>query len=220
MGKTELTVATVDDKLARIDDITRHCAVLSVSKSVADAYKMASDMFELRALFTGQVLERLLSMQGTPLGFLTDKDSQGGYPGDKVRDCIIEACARGLRVLNNEFNIIAGRVYITRNGYERLCHDYPGMRDLKVLEGKIEMVGNAGAYVPMKATWLLNGIADSIEVSIPVKVNSGMGADAIIGKAFRKMYARVYTRITGSYQSDSDEQLVDDVIESVEGSAA
>lgn len=59
--------------------------------------------------------------------------------------------------------------------------------------------------MPMKATWLLHGKPDSLEVCIPVRVNSGMGADAILGKATRKILGRIHARITGSNQMIDDD---------------
>ncbi len=39
---------------------------------------------------------------------------------------------------------------------------------------------------------------DGTDMRIPVKVNGGMGADAILGKAERKMLFRIYQRVNGS----------------------
>ena len=52
--------------------------------------------------------------------------------------------------------------------------------------------------MPCKASWKLNGTPDVMEAEIPVRINAGMGSDAILGKAERKMRARIYNRITGT----------------------
>lgn len=201
----------VDVKLERIDEIGRETAPLRGLGTVKAAFRMAEAMQQLRQFIQGEVLEKMLAMQGSALGFRTDKDSSGGYPPDIVRDCLIEAVMRGLHPIGNEWNIIAGKCYVTREGFVRLVHDYPGLTDLKVLEGRVESVSQSGCYVPMRATWKLNGIADQIDVSVPVKINAGMGADAILGKANRKLLKRVFERITGSIQSDpDDDDLVDE----------
>lgn len=208
---------SVDDRLTRIDAITKRCEKFGLVKSFHRAIHVAQAMREIQDLMTGEVLENILYLQGSPLGFLTDKDSAGGYPPEKVRDLVIEATLMGLAVIGNEFNIIAGRIYATKNGLTRLVREFPGMTDLKITEGKPEPSNNnQGAYVPMTAKWLLNGQPDVIEAIIPVRVNSGMGADAIFGKATRKLLAKIYSRLTGSKQSfvdDPDDEIESEVVD-------
>ena len=210
---------SVDDRLSRIDEISKSCESYALTRSFHRTIAVAKAMRELKALMTGEVLQHCLDLQSSQLGFLTDKDRDGGYPADVVRDVVIEATLRGLSVCGNELNIISGRLYATKNGLARLVKELPGFADLKLVEGKPENAGNgAGAYVPMKATWTLNGQADHLDAIIPVKVNAGMGADAILGKANRKMLARIYSRVTGSNQSYEDDS--DAGSESVEAKEA
>lgn len=77
--------------------------------------------------------------------------------------------------------------------------------------------GTGGALVPALATWELNGKPDRLDcrvtkradgeddMRIPIRVNKGMGADAIIGKAERKVCHRVYEIITGISLPSVDE---------------
>lgn len=197
---------TIDDRLSRIDEIGKVCESYAFSKSWHKAIAVAKAIREIKELMQGEVLQDVLYLQGSPLGFLTDKDRDGGYPPEVVRDVVIEATLRGLSVVGNEFNIIASRMYATKNGVTRLVRELPGLTDLKIVDGRPEPANNGqGAFVPMKATWLLNGKPDSLEVSIPVRVNSGMGADAILGKATRKILGRIHARITGSNQMIDEE---------------
>ena len=148
------------------------------------------------------VMQRILPLQNSALGFLTDK-KDSGYPEPVVRECLIEATLRGVYPVGNEFNIISAHCYITKSGYARLVRELPGLTGLKLFPG-VPRISTGGAVVPFKASWLLNGRADSLERDIPVRLNSGMGADGAIGKATRKMLASVYGQITGSEQSDGE----------------
>lgn len=148
------------------------------------------------------IIERVMPLQNNPLGFMTDKRDTG-YPADVVRDCLIEATLRGVSVAGNEFNIIAGRCYVTLNGFRRLMRELPGFTDLKLYPG-VPKAANGGAVVPFKATWKYQGKADQLEREIPVRINAGMGVDAILGKANRKMLASIYSQITGSEHSDGE----------------
>lgn len=148
------------------------------------------------------VVGEILHLQNSPLGFLTDKRDTG-YAPNVVAECMVEATLRGVYPVGNEFNIIAGRCYITQNGYKRLVRELPGLTDLKLLPG-VPKASVGGAVVPFRATWKLNGKADALDREIPIKMNSGMGVDALIGKATRKMLASIYGQITGSEHSDGD----------------
>ena len=151
------------------------------------------------------ILARIMPLQNTSLGFLTD--NKQGYSAEIVRDCLIEATLRGVYPVGNEFNIISGRCYITRNGYSRLVRELEGLTDLKLLPG-VPKMSSGGAVVPFRATWKYLGRGDGLEAEIPVKMNTGMGVDALLGKAHRKMLARIYGQVTGSEHSDGE---VDDV---------
>ncbi len=218
MVESKESKLTVDDKLTRIDEIGKACESYALSRSFHKAISVAKAMREMQELMQGEVLQHVLYLQGSPLGFVTDKDKDGGYQPAVVRDVVIEATLRGLSVVGNEFNILAGRMYPTKAGLTRLVRELPGLTDLKITDGRPEPANNGqGAYVPMVATWLLNGKADRLEVAIPVKVNNGMGADAILGKATRKMLARIYARVTGSNQSFEED--LDDTIEPIDAVA-
>jgi hypothetical protein len=60
----------------------------------------------------------LRSMENTPLGFRTDKES--GYPDHVLRDVMIMAMLDGLGFSGNMFNIIAGAYYVTKEGWAEL----------------------------------------------------------------------------------------------------
>jgi hypothetical protein len=178
---------------------------------------MAQGITKLRQLLTIDfVKENIMPLQGSPLGFLTDQDKGGGYSPEVVRECSIEAMLRGIRVVGNEMNIISGRMYVAKGGAKRLVLEYPGLSNLQMDPGVPYMAGEKGALVPFSATWLLDGkemklvceyVKEGDKVTdtrIPVKVNGGMGSDAIVGKAYRKMYVRIYDRLTGIVLPDAD----------------
>lgn len=163
----------------------------------AKAFAMASGIQQLRQLITVPMMSVIMPLQGTSLGFRTDKDREGGYREDVVKECLIEAVLRGANVVGNEFNIIAGRTYLTKEFFQRATGQLEGVSDLKLHPG-LPRISPAGAVVPFKVTWKKFGKSDEVVRDIAVKVNSGMGADAIIGKATRKALKAAYEQITGS----------------------
>jgi hypothetical protein len=169
---------------------------------------VAQAISDLRATLTPELMQPVMALMNTDLGFRTDRDSKLAprdkdgnpmqpYSVDIVRECFIESKLRGFHSVGNEWNIIAGRFYACRNGLKRKCEQWSGVTDLKANWGLPRSAGDKGAIVPVKATWRKDGVADFIETEIPVRVNFGMGADAILGKAERKIYKRIHDRLSG-----------------------
>jgi hypothetical protein len=208
-----------DDRLARIEkteeEIESILSVCNVTKMAAmpvlrQSIELSTGISKLKQIMNEQVVRKyFMPLQGSKLGFLTDKDKSGGYGWEQVRDALIEGMIRGLRPVGNEINIIADNMYAAVNGVERLVVQFPGLTDLWIVPGVPQSGGDKGAYVPMRATWILNRqpmeMVRDVEkredgtvsdTRICVKVNSGMGPDAIIGKARRKMLFSIYQRIS------------------------
>lgn len=182
---------------------------------------LAKGMHDLRQAMTEQLVTTVfMPLQGYKLGFRTDKDKEGGYPWEIVRDVAIEAMVRGFQPCGNEFNIIGGNFYATKEGMDRKVREWPGLTGLNLVPG-VPKMSEGGALVPYEATWKINGRPDRLDCKatadedrrIPVKVNSGQGADAILGKAERKMLARIYKRLSGQTIDEAD--IVDTVGEAV-----
>lgn len=182
------------------------------------AVQMAQGIRALREALTDDFVKSvIMPLQGTALGFLTDKDKEKdgspghGYPLAVVKDVVIEAMLRGFRIVGNEFNIIGNRFYGTKAGFSRHVATYPGLTDLVLQPGVPQFnADKTGAAVTFTASWKLRGAKDGIacvatkegenviDHRIPVRVNGGMGVDAVLGKAERKMLFRIYQRLNGS----------------------
>ena len=197
-------IAEVENQIAAVQP-----AVLATLGKIERAVVLARSVQALRKSLTDARMRDIMDLQGTPLGFRTDKANQGGYGIDVVREAVIEAAIIGVDVVGNQFNIIAGRCYVTREGMSKLLREWPGLTDLRIAPG-VPAMRDGGALVPFEASWMLEGVRDELKGTIPVKVNNGMGADAILGKADRKIKARIYSRITGSEFTHEGE--VDDTI--------
>lgn len=206
-----------------IEATVRQCGVAAVRNQppFMQAVRMAYGIKTIRdALPDGFVRDNFMPLQNSPLGFLTD--AKEGYDINTVRDVICEALLRGVMPVNNEFNIIAGRLYIAKNGFERLVREFDGVQDLTYELAVPHLAGDKGALVACVAKWYHDGVEDElvcadktkdggIDSRIPVKVNGGMGADGILGKATRKMFARIYAKLIGTSvdlaEADGDEVL-------------
>lgn len=204
--KTNLIAPRIAEaEIAQVDAIGEQCQMTALASggSFQTTFMVAAAVQALRTAITDEMMQDIMALQGTRLGFVTDKDKSGGYDIKTVKECVIEATLRGFRPVGNEMNIIAGRFYGTKEGFERKVAEHPGLTDLRLKFG-IPQNKNGGAVVECSAKWLLCGLSQSLEREIPVKVNAGMGVDAILGKATRKLLKAVYGHVTGSEHTMPD----------------
>lgn len=205
-----------------IEMAIRECGVLAVRQQppFMQAVRMAYGIKTIKEALPDKFMhDNFMPLQNSALGFLTDKPD--GYPVEVVREALCEALLRGFMPVNNEFNIISGRCYGTKNGYERLVHEYPGIQGLAYELGVPQLAGDKGALVTCSASWYIDGVQDTLQCldkskekdgvdsRIPVKVNGGMGADGILGKATRKMFYRIYKKLLGQAVDTAEEDATE-----------
>ncbi len=166
------------------------------------AYLVSNAIAELKQLLTPEYMKPIMELQGNKLGFKTDKDSGGGYDEKAVKNCLIEAVLFGLQPTGNQFNIIAGNMYATKEGMGYLLSKIQGLRYDIVPE--LPRINAQSGAVIMNIEWTLNGVTNSKKIDIPIKVNNYMGADAVLGKATRKARKWLYDTITGSEIPEGD----------------
>ena len=195
--------AVVSDDVINALDLASSNANLTVASQFKRAFATAEAVGQLKALLTPKVMEPILNLQNTALGFMTDR-RDNGYPVEVVKDCLIDAVLSGVSPVGNEFNIIAGRAYITKNGMKHKLSNVDGL-SYTLTPGIPKMSGDAkGAVVEMAIDWTYNGKENHKSINFAVRVNSGMGSDAIIGKATRKAAAWLYETVTGQTVDEGD----------------
>lgn len=198
----------------------------AIKGNFARTFALGIAMNDLREALTDSVMESIMKLKNTQLGFRTDE-----RPGDKfnppivygkdvVRDCVIQACILGLQCVGNHFNILAGRHYVTKEGFIYLLRNLPGLTDLKltlhpavVTESSTNGISRDGkqyqkiereALARVEMSWKWHGSPDSHVYECVVRVNNGMSQDAILGKAERKARCWLYNYLTDNALSDAD----------------
>ena len=165
------------------------------------AFVVSKGINELRSLLTPEYMKPIMEMQGTKLGFKTDKV----YDEKTVKECLIEAVFMGLQPYGNEFNIIGGNCYATKEGLGALLKKVQGL-SYEIIPQLPRINGDkTSAAIVMKIVWALNGGASNTrEIEIPVKMNAYMGTDAVIGKATRKARAWLYGKLNDREVPEGD----------------
>jgi hypothetical protein len=186
--------------------------------SVLAALNVAQGIAELRELFDQpEIKERIIALQDKAIGFRTDKDptrkakGRDGQPDyfptpyswEIVRDCSIEATLRGLQLAGNQFNIISGRMYATKEGYENLIRSLKRISEFSPTIGVPKPAGE-GVLVDCEASWVNHTSPQNLKATIPVKKFGTDSIEMVIGKATRKFLKRCYEKMTGNAPSDGD----------------
>lgn len=235
-------VVKIEDTIRRLDEAIKEYAIADTFKeagSLSATLKLAEGMAVMRELLSADVVTKLLMpLRGSTLGFLTDRDSgknSKGEPVEKygwetVRDVTIEAFMRGFQPVGNEFNIISWRFYAAKNGIDRKVREFEGLTDLEHRPGTpVFHTSGDHALVPYIINYNLKGHPRSLALDvlrdakdpkvqladhrIYVRVNRGMGPDAVIGKAHRKATYLLLCNLTGSVLTlPSAEMGEDDII--------
>jgi hypothetical protein len=231
----------IDTAIASIESSLAECSIEKIAGlgELKQALTLANGMKALRATLTKDVVtDLLLPLQGSALGFRTDEDKNGGYGWEIVRDCAIEAFVRGYSPIGNEFNIIAARFYATKEGIDRKLREFPELTDLEYRPGVPHLPHDKGALVPYTVRYRYKGqpgelVCDLVrdksdpklilgDQRIPVRVNGGMGVDAVLGKARRKVMAKLLDRLLGGKITTPDGDIGEaaDVLTTAEPSPA
>lgn len=191
------------------------------------AYGLA--VAKMREALTEAVMRSLVKLKNSKLGFRTDEGNGNVYSMEVVRDCVIDAATLGLQCVGNQFNIIGGNMYVTKEGFTFLLRELVRtgrLRDMKFnfspaeitesstqgtrrdgsLYQKIEREGR----IKVAVSWVFDGKAGQEELEFCVRVNAGMSQDAIIGKAERKAKAWLYNYLTDQAISDGEAEELGD----------
>lgn len=217
------TPTAAEVEIAAFEEKAEELNGLSLTLDVPPARRMfvlAKAMNDLDEALTPEVMRPIMSLMGSRVGYLTDRDKpkdgkpQKPYDEVEVKEVVKEAILCGAYMTNNEVNIIAGAMYTTKNHFIRKVREIPGLTDLVVGVGTPHVL-NGETKVKCTAKWNLHGKEQSIGLDekmpciFTIKVNSYMGPDAVVGKATRKLYKKIYETATGSEISIPDGDIAD-----------
>lgn len=199
MGKLAL-ISPKDERVSALDNLAKSCQLANLQDNpFENAILVANAMVEIRQSLTPELMAPIMALQNTKIGFKCDKS----YDAETVKNALIEATLRGVRPVGNEFNIIAGQCYITKEGFGRLLREIPGLK-FSITPDVPKMKSEREAESTVTIEWRYNGESEKRQMTFAIRVNSGMGADAIIGKATRKARAWLYNYLTDMELGDGD----------------
>lgn len=189
------------------------------------AYGMA--VAEFREALNEKVMKALMKLKNSKMGFRTDEGPKvSPYSMDVVRDCVIEAATLGLQCVGNQFNILGGNMYVTKEGFTFLLRQLAKegrLQDMRfvyhpaeIKESSTQGVSRNGEVyqkiereglvkVELSCVWDGKPVNECLEFVI--RVNAGMSQDAVLGKAERKAKAWLFNFLTDQAISDGEAEV-------------
>ena len=228
---TNTLPATILAAKEKFELACKDASALQIVSNFGAAFTAVNVIALLREAMTDEVMDKVfMPLMNTKIGFLTDRNGRarsGGraplplYTRDIVRDCIIDAVTIGLLPTGNQFNIIAERMYPTKEGYTSLLRKL-GVKyfiDTSYDKGQTQNF----AEIPCKINYEYNGEKNDFSIIATVKKDDYSSHDQLRGKAERKAKKALYEYITGCDFGDADEQssvpIVDAVAEEIKEEA-
>ncbi len=174
----------------------------------------------LREALTDEVMhEVFMPLMNTKIGFLTDRDPNKPdkktsqpptpYPVPVVRDCLIDALAMGLMPTGNQMNILAGKMYPTKEGYSALLSRLGVKYICEVGLDESEPTAKA-ARIQVVINYSYNGEKSKIATVATVKKDGYSSLDQLRGKAERRGKKILYEYLTGCDMGEDGETAVVD----------
>jgi hypothetical protein len=207
---TQVTPVTLSEQI----DAQVAFVLADKSVGIAKALVVAKAMQIIDECLTPEIMEPIMRLQGSKLGFKTDKDTitennarvKGpGYPLDVVKNCFIEMSLIGLQPVFNQWNIIGGNSYVTKEGADILLKNIPYLQHFLIIHDEVfQSVDKKSASVKSTITWVIDGEEHRQVVSHPVKSDAYTSLDSLTGKADRKTKIWLFNKIKGTTISDGD----------------
>jgi len=196
-------IAELDACAAKAAEVAR----IGDGQAFSKAFAIAEVMVEIRAaLCKPGVMDIIDQLKGSAIGFQTDRDNgKNGppYRPEELVEPVLEAIMYGVPLVGNNMNVISRRMYVTKNGFGFKLKNLTGLSMLRIVHGIPHMVPG-GATVTTVLSWEYNGVKGQQDLQLAIRVNAGMGADAVLGKAHRKAEAWLYNYLTGSEMPDGE----------------
>lgn len=212
MCKTPELPATILAAQEKFEVALRDASAIDIVNNFGAAFNAARVITLLREALTDEVMAKVfMPLMNTKVGFRTDRDGKPDKNGKvkplydiaTVRDAIIDAAIIGLLPTGNQFNIISGTMYPTKEGYTVLLKKIGAKYIIDVQQDRSQ--NPSFAEFPCKISYSYNGEKNSLTVVATVRRDQYSSNDQLRGKAERRAKKALYEYLTGTDYGDADE---------------
>lgn len=191
---------------------------LSIVQNAGAAFQAVIVVKSLRDLLTDEIMKDVfMPLMNTKIGFLTDRNGKPNSRGqvkplysiDIVRDAIIDAASFGLLPTFNQINIIAEKMYPTKEGFTALLKKLGVKYVLNFGEDTTPDTAKF-ANISVKINYKLKDGEDQkpFVMMAVVPKNAYSGYDQLKGKAERRAKKMLYEYVTGLDLGENDGERV------------
>ena len=193
------------DKIRNIDDNLR-----DFQKSLY----IASYLEQIHSLIPAETIKLCRNLMNKGIGFKTDRKD---YDDNTLRDCIVQAMIHKFRVHGNEFNILGGNFYATKEGLERVVNTYPTLKS----EPEIEIRGATQSkesknwkFVFSYKLEFKDGTEENGQKTLIISGTTGKNNyetpyASVEGKATRKLLNYLYNKLNRNFALKDTDDLSD-----------
>lgn len=212
MCKTPELPATIVAAQEKFEVALRDASAIDIVNNFGAAFNAARVITLLREALTDEVMARVfMPLMNTKVGFRTDRDGKPDkngrtkplYDVPTVRDAIIDAAIIRLLPTGNQFNIISGTMYPTKEGYTVLLKKIGAKYVIDVQQDRSQ--NPAFAEFPCKITYSYNGEKNCLTINATVRRDQYSSNDQLRGKAERRAKKALYEYLTGTDYGEADE---------------
>lgn len=196
-------------------------SALQLTEDVAAAFGAVQVVKTLKEVLSDKFLdEYIMPLQNTAIGFLTDHTGRPkgngqptpvGYSKEEVRTCLIDALSHGLLPTGNQFNIIAGRMYPTKEGFTALLAKLGVKYQISTSVEQATMQGFSN--LKCKISYNYKGETQTTTLPVQVKSDSYSTPDQLKGKAERRAKKWLYEYLTNIDMGEGDVQSANETVD-------
>ena len=191
------TIMAAQDKF---EVALRNASAIDIVNNFGAAFNAAQIIMLLREALTDEVLDTIfMPLMNSKVGFRTDRDGKINRKTGRVN----VAALIGLRPTGNQFNIISGTMYPTKEGYTSLLKKIGAKYIIDYSQPTVDQQGFA--TFTCKINYEYKGDKNSFSVSATVRTDQYSSYDQLRGKAERRAKKALYEYLTGTDYGEADE---------------
>jgi hypothetical protein len=185
----------------------------SLVQNAGSAFKAVIVVNNLREALTDEIMQQVfMPLMNTKIGFMTDRpvidkntgrEKKPAYTLSEVRDAIIDAASYGLLPTFNQFNIIAGRMYPTKEGFTAKLKKI-GVKYFINVGSDMSKPTDKIAQLQVKIDYSFKDEKSNFTFMATVPKDSWSSYDQLKGKAERRAKKVLYEYLTGLDLGDAD----------------
>lgn len=188
----------------KFEEVIKKASDISLFQKAGAAFQAVHIVKNLKEVLTDEIMKEVfMPLMGSRIGFLTDRDKPGKdgkkrspYTIDEVRDCIIDAASYGILPTFNQMNIIAGKMYPTKEGYTALLKKI-GAKYMITFGRDLTKPNDNHSEISYKANFEFKGEKGALGATAIVPKTAYSSYDQQKGKAERRAKKALFEYLSG-----------------------